>query len=155
MKGSIINWPTLLSPWSLTKVPFFLSAFNIKTPTKHLLWVDQRTKRRNRIQGAVGIGGRNNAHVIDQVIQALFWTQLFNVDKRRHNFPLFIHIFNNMANYKEIVLFFQRRLLNYLYVYVSIYTHHAQTKIDLKICYFYNNANCITCLCGSYLTSVS
>lgn len=35
---------TLLSPLSLTKVPFFLSAFNIQTATKHLLWVDQRKK---------------------------------------------------------------------------------------------------------------
>lgn len=29
----------------VTKIPFFLSAFNIKTPTKHLLWIDQRTRR--------------------------------------------------------------------------------------------------------------
>lgn len=67
---------TLLSPLSLTKVPFFLSAFNIQTATKHLLCVDQRTKRWNRIQGAVGIGVKNNADVGGQFIEGLFWTEL-------------------------------------------------------------------------------
>ena len=93
---------TLLSPLSLTKVPFFLSAFNIQTATKHLLWVDQRTKRWNRIHGAVGIGVKNNADVGGQFV-GLFWTKLFSAEKRRRNLPLFFLSFNNMPNILKIV----------------------------------------------------
>ena len=33
-----------------------LSAFNMKTPTKHALWLDQRTEGWDRIQAAMGVG---------------------------------------------------------------------------------------------------
>ena len=98
-------------------------------------------------------GGRNKSHVLGQVVQSLFWTKPFNVEKRRCNFPLLFHIFYNMPSYKEIVLFFQERLLNYLYVSTSIYIHPAQIKIHLKTHNFYNNVNCITSLCGSHLSN--
>ena len=113
---------TLLSPLSLTKVPFFLSAFNIQTATKHLLCVDQRTKRWNRIQGAVGIGVKNNADVRGQLI-GLFWTELFSAEKRRWNLPLFFLSFNNMPNILKTVLCFFKEDFWIISVFIDLFTH--------------------------------
>lgn len=100
-----------------------LSTFNIKTSTKHLLCVDQKTKRWNRIQGAVGTGEKNNAHVRGQVIQGLFWTELFNVEKRRHHFPLFFCSFNNMPNYKKAALCFFKKDFKFTYRLIDLFIH--------------------------------
>lgn len=79
-KPSIADSVVTTEPY---KGPILSLCFNIQTATKHLLWVDQRTKRWNRIQGAVGIGVKNNADVGGQFIDGLFWTELFSVEKRR------------------------------------------------------------------------
>lgn len=48
-----------------------LSAFNIQAPRKYMLWADQRTKNGTEVK-VQRCWGKNNAHIIDQIIQCLF-----------------------------------------------------------------------------------